>query len=434
MGVVRRVPWAICSDMNAKRAPKADKTAGEAYQRFLDWFAEALAVWTASEFDDSVAVRPPTRLFEFTAEDGVFEHTADGCFWIGDRVPDDGTWWFYSFGSTSAYERAVIRWVLRKSAIDELRRYNEELTKLGESKKAGYTEAGREDRQTAGPLSDEEIKAVGGEALLTDLDAHIEDDDWVPGPARFWERTIEGYFEHTPEKSFWVGSEIPVHPGPDFIIDNRDGSYSRARVRFAMRRASLEIRRGEAQKRLIGEGKKPGYTGGQHGGTVGETAEYYAAADYACDRGLSVGELREAIEQKLAEKAKAAARETTARATAEPRPDGLSPELATALLKDSTLGQLQERFEKQLSEIELPEGGFTTIGQARAGSSLATTFDRLQKRRKKFGLAPILKPARVEKAARLAAHYYDHHTATGEFIPPKPRGRPRKTQPDAAPR
>jgi hypothetical protein len=51
-----------------------------------------------------------------------------------------------------------------------------------------------------------------------------------------------------------------------------------------------------------------------------QRAEYYAAANDACDRGLSVGELQEAIEQKLADKGKASSREITGREAAEPHP------------------------------------------------------------------------------------------------------------------
>lgn len=115
------------------------------------------------------------------------------------------------------------------------------------------------------------------------------------------------------------------------------------------------------------------------------------------------------------------------------RPDR-SPEEVAAMLKDSILGRLQEKFEKQLREIELPEGGFTTIEQAKAGWALDKTFRDLQKRREKMGLVPIDKPDRVTEAASMAGQYYAHHNETGEFIPPKPRGRPRKVvQPGSAP-
>jgi hypothetical protein len=114
------------------------------------------------------------------------------------------------------------------------------------------------------------------------------------------------------------------------------------------------------------------------------------------------------------------------RAAAKPCPER-SPELVAAMLKDSILGRLQEKYEKQLREIELPEGGFTTIEQARAGKSFAKTFHDLQKRRKKMKLPPLEKPRRVPEAERMADNYYAHHTKTGEFIPPRPRGRPRKT-------
>lgn len=188
---------------------------------------------------------------------------------------------------------------------------------------------------------------------------------------------------------------------------------------------------------LFDENKNPVYTGGttpdETGRTVGDAREYFVLAAKAWENGLSVAELNEAIEDKLAAKMGATARETTSRATAEPRPDR-SPEEVAAMLKDSILGRLQEKFEKQLREIELPEGRFTTIEQARGGKAFAKTFYDLQKRREKLGLPPLERPDRVKEAGSMAAEYYDHHTKTGEFIPPKPRGRPRKVaQREAAP-
>lgn len=65
----------------------------------------------------------------------------------------------------------------------------------------------------------------------------------------------------------------------------------------------------------------PGYTGGttpgETGGTVGDAREYFFLAAKAFENGLSVAELDEAIENKLA--AKVAAREETGRAKAKPR-------------------------------------------------------------------------------------------------------------------
>jgi hypothetical protein len=121
----------------------------------------------------------------------------------------------------------------------------------------------------------------------------------------------------------------------------------------------------------------------------------------------------------------AAAGEVTEPAPAEPPPDR-SPEMVAAMLRDSILGRLQQKFEKGLRDIKLPEGGFTTKEQARAGTAFATTFYRLQKRRAQLGLPPVEKPWQVSDAERMKSDYYAHHTATGEFIPPRPRGRPRK--------
>ena len=71
----------------------------------------------------------------------------------------------------------------------------------------------------------------------------------------------------------------------------------------------------------IAENNQQSYTDDQPGGPVNQRAEYYAAADYARDNELSAAELKELIEQKLAGKAKATARETTGRAKEAPRPD-----------------------------------------------------------------------------------------------------------------
>jgi hypothetical protein len=74
------------------------------------------------------------------------------------------------------------------------------------------------------------------------------------------------------------------------------------------------------ERAKLGESKKPGYTGG----TMGDAREYFALAakvvEKAYDKGLSVAELDEAIEDKLAAKMGATARETTGRVTGEPRP------------------------------------------------------------------------------------------------------------------
>jgi hypothetical protein len=67
--------------------------------------------------------------------------------------------------------------------------------------------------------------------------------------------------------------------------------------------------------RQFDEGNKPVYTGEQN---MGDLAAYYAVARKAYEKGLSVAELDEAIDDKLG--AKAAAHETTSRAKDTPRP------------------------------------------------------------------------------------------------------------------
>jgi hypothetical protein len=84
---------------------------------------------------------------------------------------------------------------------------------------------------------------------------------------------------------------------------------------------------------LFDENQKPGYTRGttldETGGTVGDAREYFAlaakAVEKAFENGLSVADLDEAIEDKLAAKIGATARETTSRAMGEPRPPETAP-------------------------------------------------------------------------------------------------------------
>jgi hypothetical protein len=66
----------------------------------------------------------------------------------------------------------------------------------------------------------------------------------------------------------------------------------------------------------LGESIARGYTDD----IMGDAREYFALAAKALEKGLSVAELDEAIEDKLAAKMGATARETTGRATGEPRP------------------------------------------------------------------------------------------------------------------
>jgi tetratricopeptide (TPR) repeat protein len=186
----------------------------------------------------------------------------------------------------------------------------------------------------------------------------------------------------------------------------------------------------EALFKEFGESEEPGYTG-KHGGPVGDADEIQEENIVA--RVLSMPREKLPALAKLIDDLERASGETTGRAPVEPRPDR-SPEMVAAMVRDSILGRLDEKFEKQLREIELPEGGFTTIEQAKAGWALDKTFRDLQKRREKLRLPPMEKPDRVTEAASMAGQYYAHHNETGEFVPPRPRGRPRKVvQPESAP-
>ena len=75
-----------------------------------------------------------------------------------------------------------------------------------------------------------------------------------------------------------------------------------------------KIDRAINEAQLIGESKTPDYTSGLGEPVGDETAAYFAVAIKAIEKGLSVAELDEAIEDKLV--AKAAAREMTTRVTA----------------------------------------------------------------------------------------------------------------------
>jgi hypothetical protein len=131
--------------------------------------------------------------------------------------------------------------------------------------------------------------------------------------------------------------------------------------------------------------------------------------------GLTEAELTEAAHQYKAAKAEATARETTGRAT-----------------DDTRLGRLQTRFERRLREIELPEGGFSSKAQAKAADRLWKTYRDLQKVEAELGLPVTEKPDRVTEAVRMRSLYRLHHTKTGEIIPPRPRGRPRRRAPEQA--
>lgn len=141
-----------------------------------------------------------------------------------------------------------------------------------------------------------------------------------------------------------------------------------------------------------------------------ETVEFYAFAADALKRGLSTGELKQAIEDKLAAKAQAAAGETTKRAKAKPRAKlnarDLSGSQVVAVIEDSTLGRLHRRYTELLATVALPPDGLKSVEQARAAGRLSMTFDNLQARREKLGLEPLPKDDRVAEARRLNVAFY----------------------------
>jgi tetratricopeptide (TPR) repeat protein len=179
----------------------------------------------------------------------------------------------------------------------------------------------------------------------------------------------------------------------------------------------------------LDESKLSGYSG-PHGELMGDTtAEYYAAADVARNKGLSSVELKDAIEQKLAEKA--AARETTGRATAQPRPEKLTREKIREVKDKARLDGLRVLYGVRLeAATELPEGGFKTKAEADAAALLATTLRDLQKLERKLRLPVTETPERVREGEAMASAYRrSHDKNTGEVIPPRPRGRPRRRAP-----
>jgi hypothetical protein len=104
---------------------------------------------------------------------------------------------------------------------------------------------------------------------------------------------------------------------------------------------------------------------------------------------------------------------------------GLSASQIAVAIEDDTLIDRVARFGKRLREIKLPKGGFSTKEDAQAAGAFAKAFRDLQERETELGLPIREKPEAVNEAERLATAYYRRHTATGEFIPPRPRGRPR---------
>jgi hypothetical protein len=153
------------------------------------------------------------------------------------------------------------------------------------------------------------------------------------------------------------------------------------------------------------------HTAGDLSGTImGDVAAtFHAVADDALKRGLTLAEFKQAVDDKLAAKAQAA-RETTARATVEPRPRTIADAKAEALaIGDTTLlGQLV-KYEARLANIELPPAGLTSPEQARAAGRLSTIYRDLRVRQTERGLKPLSKDDRVREAERLSVDFYRKH-------------------------
>lgn len=93
------------------------------------------------------------------------------------------------------------------------------------------------------------------------------------------------------------------------------------------------------------------------------------------------------------------------------------------------LGILNLEFEERLETLELPPNGFTSKAQADAAARLGTTLRELQKLQKKLGLPITATPESARTGKAMASAYYrSHDKETGDAIPSRPRGRPRRTE------
>jgi hypothetical protein len=104
----------------------------------------------------------------------------------------------------------------------------------------------------------------------------------------------------------------------------------------------------------------------------------------------------------------------------------LSPSQLEAVVEDSQLGRLLNRYEKRLSELELPEGGFTSKEQADEVTRLRSTFYQLQNIETGFGLPLREIPPKLREGERLRSEWQNHHDKEGRPIAVRPRGRPRR--------
>jgi ankyrin repeat protein len=157
----------------------------------------------------------------------------------------------------------------------------------------------------------------------------------------------------------------------------------------------------------------------------------------------------EVVEEALEEAAVKAARETTARATAQPHPaqsdteTGVGQSIETAgrapgklarqeirkRRDEARLDGLLSECELQIDKLVLPPDGFTTKSDADAAARLATTVREVQKLQRKLGRTPMEMPEGVRIGEAMASAYRrSHDKETGKLITPsgRPGGRPRR--------
>jgi tetratricopeptide (TPR) repeat protein len=151
----------------------------------------------------------------------------------------------------------------------------------------------------------------------------------------------------------------------------------------------------------IGESNSTVYTG-EHGGPVGDAADI-AEADIM-DRVRKLPRDKLPALAKLVEDFEAG---------------------AGALTDDTRLGRLQARFERRLREIELPEGGFKTLAQFKAGNRLKSTFYDLRDVERELG-REIEKPEKVAQTEAFISAWDRSHDKNGAPVAVRPVGRPRR--------
>jgi|SRR5665213_3272942 len=159
--------------------------------------------------------------------------------------------------------------------------------------------------------------------------------------------------------------------------------------------------------------------------TMDQAALLQAAAEilrggFPADRvDRALGYLVADVEHKITSRAEAEVRSAAGK---------LTPQKIREAKDKARLDGLELLYQQRLEASDLPSGGFTTKEQADAGALLATTLRELQKLQGKLGLPVTKTPERVLEAQAMASAYRRHHDKeTGELIPPRRRGRPRRT-------